>query len=202
MKKLGKFITALLALVVVFTAFDKASASANEVTQDQKESYYEQYVTIIDEVNAKYGTELEISALEEFKSEEWVKPSEFKQIAIDMANLKFVAASNDSSVITPFSTTSKTKSVSTTIKGVAVKVSITGSFNTQLSNGRQLFGGINSLTSKADKGTWSQTSYTPNLIDGGRTYAIYVGGKFTYNGISDTTNVYVEFYCSSTGVVS
>lgn len=57
-----------------------------ELTHIQKESYYKQYTTIIEDTNSEFpDADLELVPFEEFKSEEWVKPDEFRLIAIDMA---------------------------------------------------------------------------------------------------------------------
>lgn len=60
-----------------------------------------------------------------------------------------------------------------------------------------MFTGINSISSSASTGSWSQTGYTPSSIDGGRTYSIIVGGKLTINSLTSNRNVSVEFYCDS-----
>ncbi|MCK2157510.1 hypothetical protein [Exiguobacterium sp. 17-1] len=72
------------------------------------------------------------------------------------------------------------------------------------SAGRQFFSDVNSVTSKdtSSKGKWTQSGYSTVMIDGGRTYDISVGGKFSSNGVISTHNIPVEFYCSETGVVS
>lgn len=203
MKKLLKLMTAILATIIVFGTVDKASAST-ELTKGQKELYYEEYVHIIKETNLKYpDADIGIVPLEDFTEKEWVKPEEFKKIVEDMAVLKFTPVEKTSSLIQPLSSTSATKSVATTINNVSLKITVKGSFTTQLSNGIQKFGSITSLTSSSSKGTWKQTGYTPYLIDDGRTYEIDVTGTFTYNGATKKGNgVTVEFHCSSTGVVS
>ncbi|MCM3317497.1 hypothetical protein M3603_12755 [Rummeliibacillus stabekisii] len=61
------------------------------LTQEQKKEYYKQYEEILKKVNSEYEEDLELSPLEAFKSEEWVTPEDFEQIAIDMATLKFTS---------------------------------------------------------------------------------------------------------------
>lgn len=199
-----KFITALLATIIVFGVVDKASAS-NGLTKEQKETYYEEYVNITKEAKEKYpDAGLGIVPFDEFKEDEWVKPEEFKKIVEDMAVSEFEPVEDtNKGLIQPLSTTTASKKVAKKINGLSLTITVKGSFNTQLVNGIQVFGSINSLTSSSDKGTWKQTGYTPYLIDGLRTYEIDVTGTFIYNGSTTTGNhITTEFHCSSTGVVS
>src|SRR4051812_2629505 len=62
-----------------------------ELMQEQKKEYYKQYEEIVKKVNSEYDKDLELSPLEEFKSEEWVTPENFEQIAIDMATMEFAS---------------------------------------------------------------------------------------------------------------
>ena len=63
-----------------------------ELTQEQKEDYYKQYVEIVEEVNAEGNGAyyLEVEPFDEFKEEDWIEPEEFRQIAIDRTQLEFV----------------------------------------------------------------------------------------------------------------
>ncbi|WP_297989467.1 hypothetical protein [Anoxybacillus sp.] len=64
---------------------------------------------------------------------------------------------------------------------------------------RQLFSGVKSISSKASgSGTWTQTGYNAELIDGGRTYVITVSGKYSYHGATYTISTSIEFYCNAT----
>lgn len=199
MKKIGKIFTALFATFIVFSFVSKASAS--ELTQEQKEAYYAEYVSIIEETNAKYNKDLKLGPIEGFTGDEWKTPEEFKNIVTDMATQEWVPV-EEKPGISLFASTSGTKSVSKYLSGTQVTITVSGSFNTILSNGRQIFSPtINSLTSYANKGTWTQRSYTSSLIDGGRTYNFDIGGGYVYNDVYDSTNISVSFYCSSTGVV-
>lgn len=185
---------------------EKANLGQGKLTKKQKEAYYKQYVEIIKEVVAGHpGVEMEVVPFDQYAETDWITPEEFRKLAIDRANLKFgdFRASSSSGPVT-LATISKTKSVDFDAKGVAVSLSITGSFETGYNSSlrRQVFTGINSVTSRASSGSWTQTGYTPSRIDGGRTYAIYVGGKYVLNSISSTHNLYVEFYCDEKGGIS
>src|SRR5689334_20841974 len=61
-----------------------------ELTQEQKEDYYKQYVEIVEKVIAEYpGTTMEVVPFDEFAEQDWVEPEKFRQLAIDRANIKF-----------------------------------------------------------------------------------------------------------------
>ena len=67
------------------------SVTPLELTQEQKEDYYKQYVEIVEEVMREYpDTTIEVVPFDEFKEEDWVEPEEFRQIAIDRTQLEFV----------------------------------------------------------------------------------------------------------------
>lgn len=70
---------------------EAASVVPLELMQEQKKEYYKQYEEIVKKVNSEYDKELELIPLEEFKSEEWVTPEDFEQIAIDMATAEFTS---------------------------------------------------------------------------------------------------------------
>lgn len=209
MKIMSKFFTALFALAIVFTIGGVVSASTStlDLTTEEKEAYHKQYVEIVEELNAQEGTNyLEVVPLEDFADEDWIAPEDFKQLAIERANLTFTESESTTGEIGTFAV-SKTKTKSFNSNGATASIDITGSFNTYYSDAhnRQMFGSINYIVSdetSSDNGSWSQTGYSPSLIDGGRTYATYVGGKYTLNGLTSSHNVYVEFYCSSVGGVS
>lgn len=205
MKGLGSFkkiATALFTALIVLAIANTASADSLELTQQEKETYHKQYVEIIEEVNATYpNADLELLPLNEFGAQDWVEPEEFKQIATDRAGLKFVETESGFTTMA----VTKTKSKSFDAKGAAASISVTASFNTRYDDAakRQYFSSVNSVSSKStSSGTWSQTGTTKSLQDGGRTYAITVGGTYTLNSIKSSHNLVVEFYCSSTGGVS
>lgn len=203
-----KGITVLFTVLLVFGIAGVASAS--ELTQEQKEEYHKQYIDIVEEVMETHpGTILEVVPLNEFAEEDWVEPKEFRKLAIKRANMVFTESKKSSpelsTEITTMSTTQATKSKSFKASGTTASISITGSFTTIYNDiiDRQVFGSVNSITSRSTSiGTWTQTGYTPQRLDTSRTYGITVGGKYKLNGITTSHNVYVEFYCSSTGGVS
>jgi hypothetical protein len=68
------------------------SVTPLDLTQEQKEDYHKQYVEIVKEINAKEGTNhLEVSPIDGFKSEDWVEPEKFRQMAEDRATWEFTS---------------------------------------------------------------------------------------------------------------
>ena len=67
------------------------SVTPLELTQEQKEDYHKQYAEIVEQINAEGDPEanLELVPIDEFKTEDWVEPEEFRQIAIERAHAKF-----------------------------------------------------------------------------------------------------------------
>jgi hypothetical protein len=106
----------------------------------------------------------------------------------------------ESGTITPQSIASKTKTTTIQVGQTVQTLYVTGTFETQYSDvhKRQLFSGVKSISSKAfGSGTWTQTGYNAELIDGGRTYVITVSGKYSYNGATYTISTSIEFYCNA-----
>ncbi|MBS4203440.1 hypothetical protein [Lederbergia citrea] len=63
-----------------------------ELTQEQKEEYHKQYVEIVEKINAEEGTiQLEVVPIDEFKTEDWVEPEKFRQLAVDRAHSEFTS---------------------------------------------------------------------------------------------------------------
>ncbi|KHF27537.1 hypothetical protein LR68_03659 [Anoxybacillus sp. BCO1] len=106
----------------------------------------------------------------------------------------------ESGTITPQSIASKTKTTTIQVGQTVQTLYVTGTFETQYSDvhKRQLFSGVKSISSKVSgSGTWTQTGYNAELIDGGRTYVITVSGKYSYHGATYTISTSIEFYCNA-----
>ncbi|MFZ3590045.1 hypothetical protein ACOI1C_12380 [Bacillus sp. DJP31] len=202
---MSKFLTVLFTLAIVFAiGTGLASASPKELSKKEKEALHQQYVEIVKEVVAEHeGTEMEVVPFKKFADEDWIEPEAFRQLAVARAKLMFNEVVDNEFGTFAVSAT-KTKTINS--NGADASISITDSFNTYYNSAsnRQLFSSsINSLTSKTTSGgSWTQTGYTPRLIDGGRTYAITVGGKYTINSLTSSHNIPVEFYCNTVGSVS
>jgi hypothetical protein len=209
MKNISRMVKGVIALFTAFIVFglvEVAPAASLELTQKQKEDYYKQYVEIVAEVAAENpGVNISLVPIDEFKPEDWVKPEEFKKYVIDRANATIIVEPQKLDGITPYSGVGATKIATIKIGSTTRSISVTGSFETQYSDihKRQLFSGVRSITSKvaSEGGTWTQTGYEASLIDGGRTYVIIVGGKYTQSGVTTTHLIDVEFYCGAYGSV-
>jgi hypothetical protein len=109
-------------------------------------------------------------------------------------------------IIAPQSVVSKTQSAVFEAGQTTHTLTITGTFETRYSNVHRtsIFSGIKSITSRVASGvgSWKQTGYEYELIDGGRTYVIYVSGTYTISGQSYPVTVSIEFYCNADGSVS
>jgi hypothetical protein len=206
MMKIIKLFTTSVAALTLFLLASVASAATLELTQTEKEVLYDQYVEIVAEIESERdGVILEVAPMELFSDEDWITPEKFKQLAIDRANISVEIVPQDANVITPFSTATASKSKTISSSELTRTVTARGSFETGYNStaGRQVFTGINSLTSSmSGTGKWEQTGYTPSRIDGGRTYTIALSGKFTINGLVSGHHLYYEFYCNPTGGVS
>lgn len=201
-----KLLSVIMACVMMAGCLS-VSAFAAELGLDNetKQEYYAEYIKIAEEVAKE--TELDISVLpmSEFTEEDWRTPEEFRTIITAFANWKIDCV--DVGGIQIYSSASATKSATITADGRNYTISITGDFETALntSTGRQHFNGINSITSKisGSTGSWKQTGYESKSLDAARTYGITVSGELTVAGAKFRNKLaYVEFYCSSTGVVS
>lgn len=64
-------------------------ASPLKLTQEQKKEYYKLYEEIVSNVNSEYDKDLELVPFEDF--EDWVRPDDFEEIAIDRATMEFTS---------------------------------------------------------------------------------------------------------------
>ncbi|MBK3497082.1 hypothetical protein JFL43_20045 [Viridibacillus sp. YIM B01967] len=211
--RLRKIVSSVFSAVMIFGIFQMSSASAAsaDLTQQQKEEYYKQYVDIIKEVNSEQpDADLEVVSFNEIT--DWVNPDEFKGIAIERANMQFVddvdnvlEPTKPTKGLTAFAsgTVSATKSKGFNAKGTSVTLSVTGNFHTQYFElyKRQLFSGIKSVSSSTNRGTWTQSGYEFMSMDMGTTYAVTTSGILVLNDIKSTHHVSIEFYCTANGGV-
>lgn len=193
-----------LALTLMFGLCWNVNAETEAISEQLKAEYYADYQQIASEVSSSTGKEISVISFDEFNDSDWVSPDEFRNLALEFANLKLEVVPNDFSVR---STGSKTKSVSITAAGLTDTLYITGSFETQYSSfhDRQLFAGVNSITSSlssSSNGTWSQIGYDYSGLDGLRTYYVTVSGQYIRAGLATNLYASVYFYCSPTGGIS
>jgi len=180
------------------------ASSPLDLTQEQKENYYKEYVTLIELANSKYNENMEIERIDNFNDEDWIEVEAFEKMLEDRANAKFVVSKNNDK----YSPVSVPKTAKLYIGSNETTINFKGSFETQLnsntSNGRQLFSKFNSISSEIEgnDGRWSQTGYDPLLIDGGTSYIIAIGGKYSQSGIISFHTIELEFHCDKNGGIS
>ena len=70
-----------------------ASVTPLQLTQEEKETYYKQYIKIVEEVNKEHNADLEVVPLNEFAEEDWIEPEVFRLRAIDRSYWRFTSES-------------------------------------------------------------------------------------------------------------
>ncbi len=183
------------------------------ITEEQKQQYYQQYVEIVKKaMEKKIGISTSVSPIEEFKESDWVEPAEFEKriqdgvegfLATERETLAAVSTDLKPAVTNPSGET--TKATYLYFPDIVKKFEVTAIFDTQYDadKDRQIFSDVNAISTKIagfpDTGTWEQTFQKATLLDGGRTYSIYIEGIF---GLFDPTfekAFTIEFYCDEFG---
>ena len=176
------------------------------LTQEQKEDYYEKYVAIIEKINAENseGTELELEPITAFLDEYWIEVEDFEKLANEREDESIVVLENSER----YNPMSVPKTGKLQIGSKKVNIIFEGSFETQLNSntpeGRQLFSAFNGISSEAENtdGSWTQVGYNDFLIDDGVTYVIHVGGKYSQSGIISSHAIELKFNCNENGGIS
>lgn len=176
------------------------------LTQEQKEDYYQKYVAILEKVNAENseGFELELEPIKAFLDDDWIEVDDFEKRAKERANMSITVLENSER----YSPGSVPKTVKLQIGLKEANIIFEGSFETQLNSntpdGRQVFSAFNSISSEAENavGSWTQLGYDESLVDSSTVYNIIVGGKYSQSGIISSFNTEIEFHCNENGAVS
>lgn len=173
------------------------------LTQEQKEEYYQKYVAIIERVNAENNEdfELELEPITDFLDEYWIEIENFEKLAKERANASIVVVENNER----YNPMSVPKTVTLKIGSKEANIIFKGSFDTQLnentSKGRQLFSVFNGISADVNA-SWTQLGYEESLIDGNTVYKIAVGGKYSQSGIISSHIIEMEFHCDIYGGIS
>ena len=171
------------------------------LTQEQKEEYYQKYGFIIEKVNAENEETLELEPITAFLDDDWIEVEDFEKLAKERANATIVVLENNER----YNPMSVPKTVKLQIGSKEANIIFKGSFNTQLNEntpkGRQLFSVFNGITSEAAdaNGSWLQLGYDESLIGGDTVYRIAVGGKYSQSGIISSHIIEMEFHCNENG---
>lgn len=183
------------------------------ITEEQKQQYYQQYVEIVEKViEKKIGISIGVAPIEEFKESDWVEPAEFEKriqsieegfLAEERETIAAVSTDLKPAVTNPNGET--TKATYLYFNGLVKKFEVTALFDTQYNadKSRQLFSNVDEILTKIagfpDTGEWEQTFQKVTLLDGGRTYSIYIEGIFDYMDIQHEKVFTIEFYCDEFG---
>ncbi len=176
------------------------------LTQEQKEEYYQKYVAILEKINAQYNEnfELELEPITEYLDAYWIEVEDFEKLAKERANMSIAVLENSQS----YHPMSVPKTAKLQIGSKEANIIFNGSFDTQLDftppEGRQVFSVFHSISSEAANGdgSWTQVGYSDFLIDSVTTYVIEVAGQYSQSGIISTHAMALEFYCDKYGGIS
>lgn len=183
---------------------EEVSPSLLNLTQEQKEDYYQKYVTVIEDINAQHDTDLKLEPITSFSEDYWVEVETFKKRAKERAKISIVVSINNER----YHPASVPKTVTLKIGPNKENIIFEGSFDTQLNEntpkGRQLFSVFNGISSETENsdGSWTQIGYTDSLMENGSIYVIDVSGKYSLNGILSTHSISLEFDCNKNGGIS
>lgn len=183
---------------------EEISPSLLNLTQEQKEDYYQKYLALIENINSEHDTGLMLEPITSFSEDYWVEVETFKKRANERADISIVVSKNKER----YHPASVPKTVTLEIGPNKERIIFEGSFDTQLnentSKGRQLFSVFNGISSEAENsdGSWTQIGYTNSLMENGSIYVIDVSGNYSQNGILSTHNISLEFDCNKNGGIS
>lgn len=177
-----------------------------DLTQEQKEEYYQKYVAIIEKVNAisEEDFTLELEPITALLNEHWIEVGYFEKLAKERANASIVVVENNER----YNPMSVPKTVTLKIGSKEANIIFEGSFNTQhtfdIPGGGQIFSVFNGISSEAENadGSWTQLGYDYSLINGDTVYNVIVGGKYSQSGIVSSHNIEMEFHCNQNGGIS
>lgn len=209
--EMGRLIkyTALIMTVAMTVSVLSAAAFAETAAggASSRSELYAEYLDIAEDVTQETGVPISVVDMKDFTDQDWVSPEIYKAEMLKIAeSLDTKLVEENTGARSAKASTTASKVIAVTYDGGSMKVKVTGSFTTVLSEslGRQVFSGIKSITSAkySGNGTWTDKGYSRTLIDGGRTYSVSVAGtvKIGTNKYDTTGNVF--FYCSATGAVS
>ena len=185
-------------LIVPVFALETAS-----LDQAAKETLYEAYQVIAEQVADETGQDIALLPMEKFTPEDWRTPEEFHALLTEVAgwNLSNAFRAPDQS-----RSTIAARTAALTADGQELNLTITGRFETTYNpvSRRQHFLAADSIESQLTgcSATWTQTDCTFSLLDGARTCAVTVWGDLTISGaVFSNRMAHAEFYCTANGAV-
>ncbi|GLC89547.1 hypothetical protein [Lysinibacillus piscis] len=183
------------------------------LTDEEKKRYYAQYAKSLEWVHAqKVGLQVSLVPIEEYNR--WIDPQVFDQEAkswvtnhLAIEQEKIAAISPDPIMVNSDGRITKTTYVY--IPAILKTLEVTGHFTTAYSPtyGRYIFTSASDISATKpyyvpSQQKWQQTAYKVSLIDGGRTYRIYIEGFFEIAGGVTEKAFTIEFHCDENGTIS
>ena len=157
----------------------------------------------------KTGLNIGVGPIEEYKETDWVEPAEYEKmiesivdnfLATERENLAAVSSSLKPAVSHPNGET--TKATYLYFSDILREIIVTAEFDTKYNadKNRQLFSSVDAIsTTLPGSGMWETTFQEATLLDGGRTYSIYIEGLFHLNNITSEKAFTIEFHCDEFG---
>ena len=184
------------------------------LTEEQKQQYYAQYVEIVDNVmDKKLGMGIGVVPIDEFEESDWVEPQEFERriqagvksfLKRERERLAAMSSNLEPAVMNPDGTTTKAQYLY--FSDIVKKIEVTATFDTRYDavKNRRVFSEVNNISAEMldAYATWESTFVEATLLDGGRTYSVYMEGIFYYNGMDFEKAFTIEFYCDEFGEIS
>ena len=184
------------------------------LTEEQKQQYYAQYVEIVAKaMDKKLGMGISVVPIDEFEESDWVEPQEFERriqahiegfLEREREKLATVSANLKPAVMNPDGTTTKAQYLY--FPDIVKKIEVTATFDTRYdeAKNRQLFSDVADISAEMVnfQETWEQTFVEATLLDGGRTYSIYMEGIIYYLGLEIEKAFTIEFFCDEFGEIS
>ena len=183
---------------------EERSPTLLNLTQEQQQNYYQQYVAVIEDLNEERNAELKLEPITTFSADDWVEVETFKKRAKERLDVSIAVSKNKER----YHPAAVPKIVTLNIGSKKENIVFEGSFDTQLnentSKGRQLFSVFNGISSQAEDstGNWHQYGNVALLKDDGATYFIEVSGNYSQDGIISTHTISLEFDCNKNGGIS
>lgn len=183
---------------------EEVSPTLLNLTQEQKEDYYQKYVAVIEDINEEHNADLKLEPITTFFDDDWVEVDTFKKRAKERIDVSIAVSKNKER----YHPASVPKTVTLKMGSKKENIVFEGSFDTQLNEntpkGRQLFSLFNGITSEAEDSNvnWNQYGNVALLKDDGATYLIEVSGNYSQYGIISTHTIPLEFDCNKNGGIS
>lgn len=160
---------------------EEATAIPLNLTQEQKEQYYQKFVAVIENINVVNDQELHLNPITAFLDEHWIEVKDFEKLAQERADASIVVLENKER----YHPGSVPKTVTLKMGSEKENIRFEGSFDTQhtfnIPGGGQIFSVFNGISSETggSHGNWNQYSNVALLKNDGATFFIEVSGNYS-----------------------